>query len=321
MNSTGLILEIHGVLGDKLFIAGSLVISVILSLWAIPQSTHVMVNSAAGLAGRHLGRKWRTLTINASTNNPEAASMLVSFGMRRMGGWANPLGSLFANIYLMYIVALIWVSVKFLIKGRPDKVRELFRLIGSEKRLVAFHVAMSFFLFAMGYAALRVLLGDGEPPQFNMALAITVVLLVIALIVFHFVEGRLKRKRPELFEDIDEEEHNESWGRFLLGTAAVVASCWAMNMLFLGWSELYRTHLEALFGVMIFTWLHWFVGSFITSLPEITIAIHNYEKLKRPDLNTALGSTTYSNMVNIAIALFGLVIWMIMSGAGVSFTW
>jgi Ca2+/Na+ antiporter len=94
-----------------------------------------------------------------------------------------------------------------------------------------------------------------------------------------------------------------------------------MNALFLGWSVIYSGSLSGLFGPMIFAWLHYFLGSLITSLPELTVTVHNLEKMRAPDLNTALGSVSYSNMVNLAIALLGLILWVVFTSLGVSFSW
>ena len=79
--------------GQHWFLIQSIILSLIVCRWGIPITTDMMVNASAGLAGKHLGEKNRTLVINASTNNPELANMLVSIGMGRAGGIGNPLGS------------------------------------------------------------------------------------------------------------------------------------------------------------------------------------------------------------------------------------
>ncbi|MEQ8820397.1 MAG: hypothetical protein RLY93_09130 [Sumerlaeia bacterium] len=318
---TQFLIDLHGAWGNAGFLTLSTVLSLVLAFIAIPKFTDVMVNSAAGLAGKHLGRRSRTLIINASTNNPEAASMLVSFAMRRMGGWANPLGSLFANIYLMYGVALIYVFAKFWFTGQREKAAALWKLLKKERRLAAYHFVVSFLIFLLGFAALRVLMGDGQEPAFDLALVLTMALLLAGVGIFLVFDRWLKTHRPELLDDIDAEHHNESWTLFFVGTAGVIASTYVMNALFLAWSDIYDQKLTGLFGLAVFTWLHWFLGSLITSLPEITVAIKNYQKVTPPELNTALGSVTYSNMVNLLIALLGLLVWMIMASLGVHFLW
>ncbi|MDK2971691.1 MAG: hypothetical protein PWP23_1446 [Candidatus Sumerlaeota bacterium] len=308
-------------MGNGAFIAASMVVSALLSFVVIPRATQLMVNNAAGLAGRHLGKSWRTLCINASTNNPEAAAMLVSFGMRKMGGWSNPLGSLLANVYLMYLAGFAWVALKLAIKGDRERLRQFLRLLRAEWRLLLGHLAVSLVLFAFGFSALRVMMSRETMTPLDPSVALVAVLLILGIAAFVVFEMILKRRRIELFDDMDESGFTESWGGLLAGTLGVIAACWVMNALFLGWSVIYSGSLSGLFGPMIFAWLHYFLGSLITSLPELTVTVHNLEKLRAPDLNTALGSVSYSNMVNLAIALLGLILWVVFTSLGVSFSW
>ena len=129
-----------------------------------------------------------------------------------------------------------------------------------------------------------------------------------ALIVFFIFEKRLKKKRGELFEDIDETDHVECWWTFFAGTGGLVIACYLMNSMFLAWGDLYQDQLSAVFGPAVFTALHYFLGSLVTSLPETSVAIRNYRRCTAPDLNTALGSASYSNMSNLAIAAIGAVL-------------
>ena len=317
-----LLINLAGSIGDPLFIAASIVLALLLSFVGIPYTTDMMVNSTAGLAGKYFGPRSRTLFINASTNNPEAFSMLVSFGLKRMGGWSNPLGSLFANIYLMYGVALIWVFLKFLVTGKTDKARELWQLIKKEKKLFAGHVIVAFVMFGSGWGALQLFKGSGErDPEPGLIALLTGLILAAAMIVFYIFEKRLKDQRPELFDEMNEDDHNESWFQFILGTTGVIFCCWVMNELFLAWSEVYQGSLSKVFGPLIFLWLHYFVGALITSLPEMNVAIKNFEHCKPADLNTALGSASYSNLVNLGIAFLGLIVWFLLALLGVSFSW
>ena len=314
--------SIHTNFGNGVFITISVIVSLLLSFVAIPLTTHLMVNSTAGLAGKYFGPKSRTLFINASTNNPEAFSMFASFSIGRMGGWSNPFGSLLANIYLMYGVALIYVSVKFLVKGELVRLRELYRLLALEWRLVLVHLSASVITFVVGFAALRVMMIKNEEPTVGLHVVTVAGLIAFGIIAFMIADRFLKSRRPELFDDIDSASFNESWPSFFFGTAGVIISCYLMNELFLAWTQIYSEGLSRLFGAsMIFAWLHYFLGALITSLPEMTVAVHNYEKTKAPDLNTALGSVSYSNMVNLAICLVGLGIWLFVSLFGVQFTW
>ncbi|MDE0837112.1 MAG: hypothetical protein OSA84_12250 [Akkermansiaceae bacterium] len=75
-----------------------------------------------------------------------------------------------------------------------------------------------------------------------------------------------------------------------------------MNSLFLAWGDLYHSQLSAIFGPAVFTALHYFLGSLVTSLPETSVALRNYRRCSAPDLNTALRSASHSNMSNLGIA-------------------
>ncbi len=154
-----LLIQIHTSLGSTGFIAISLGIAVLLCWLAIPITTDLMVNNAAGIAGRKFGPNSRTLVINASTNNPELLSMAVSMGSKRMGGWANPLGSLLANVYLMYGVGLLWVYFRFTVTGQKEKRRTLSKLLWQERRLLTWHLVVAFGTFACGLLALKTMQG------------------------------------------------------------------------------------------------------------------------------------------------------------------
>lgn len=317
-----LLIALHGLVGDGWFLAVSAVVGLLLAFVAIPRATDLMVNCAAGLAGRYFGKGSRTLVINASTNNPEAASMVVSFTLMRFGGWANPLGSLLANIYLLYGVSVVWVGLKFAARRDWTRLRALLRIMWDERRLAAVHIGLSVLMFVFGYFALRVVLAQGgDGPVLGLAIAAGAGLLALGIVAFIVIEAVLKRRRPELFEDMDATDHRESWGGFLAGTLGVVGACWIMNEFFLAWTDVYGAPLGRLFGPMAFAWLHWIVGALITSLPELNVAVKNLEKLKAPELNTALGSVSYSNFVNLAIALVGLGVWAGLAWLGVSFLW
>lgn len=322
---TPLLIELHARAGDAPFLLVSVVASVLLALWAIPRATDVMVNSIAGLAHRHFGARSRTLFINASTNNPEAFAMLVSFGLGKLGGWSNPLGSLLANIYLLYGGAVIVVVVKFAARGERDSLRRLRTLLRAEWRLLLGHMLVSLVMFGLGFTAMKLLMGaEGAPTLANSgSRALIAGALIAAGILGFFLlfERRLKGARPELYDDMDSSQFRASWRGFLGGTAAVIFTCWVMNELFLAWTDVYGTALARLFGPLVFAWLHYFLGALITSLPEMTVAVRNLGKLRGPDLNTAAGSVSYSNMVNLAIALIGLVLWAALSMAGVKFAW
>jgi len=349
--ATDFILNTHATIGDLWFIVASIVVSIVLCFIAIPMTTNLMVNQVAGLARRWFGAKTRTLVINASTNNPELASMVVSMGIGRMGGWANPCGSLLANGYLMYLFAPIWFMLILVVKGKFNLLGEFFKLLRAEKRLVMWHISIALGAFACGNVALwlmRSKFGRGEnpltPPNETTELAVNAtstnvlqstgatpntglfmfaalaILIVGVALVFYF-EHRLKKKRPNLFTDIHDEHHGDSIFLFIVGTLGLIIACWVMNTMFLAWTALYSDTLSSLLGDQVFAGLHYFLGALITSLPELNVALSNYRRLTVPDLNTALGSASYSNLTNLVIVLLGLAVFTGLASFGLVLPW
>ena len=307
--------------GQHWFLIESLILGFLICWWGIPITTDMMVNASAGLANKHFGPKSRTMVINASTNNPELANMLVSIGIGRAGGIANPLGSNFANMYLMFLIAPVWVMLRWTLRGRIDRVKALMSLLFKEKKLVATHVFMAMLMFGFANVAYWFMTGynqfarhpeDVSLHPWNMLLTGAVVCSV-GVLLFVLWDRLMKRWRPELFEDIDEEEHSERWLTFFAGTAGLILISYVLNELFLSWSQVYESTLSGYFGAAIFAGLHFFVGALVTSLPELKVAVDNYEKVASPDLNTALSSASVSNMTNLAIAILGIVLIGILS--------
>ena len=142
---------------------------------------------------------------------------------------------------------------------------------------------------------------------------------LIGVFVFRLWDKSLQKKRPELFDDIEDGDHLECWKTFFLGSAGLIVVSMLLNTLFLTWSEVYSSNLKGLFGAAIFAGLHYFAGALVTSLPELKVALDNYEKLSSPDLNTALSSASVSNMTNLAIAIVGVVLIGVLSAFGVTF--
>ena len=307
---------IHTALGDSAFIVLMLTIAVALSLKLIPTTTDMMVNAAAGLAGKHLGRQYRTLVINCSTNNPEVATMFVAFlfagSSMRLGGIGTPLGSNFANIYLIFLVALGWVLLRHWLADRLN-FRGLVSLLWLEKRVVVWHLMMSLGMFVMACFAFRLLTGQfpigssttvaALPTKEKIALA--GLMCFVGIAVFVWRDKELRRTRPELFEDIDEEDHIASWTAFATGTVGLVIGCYLINAMFMVATKLYSGVLSTVLGPAVFAVLHYFLGALVTSLPEMNVAIANYRRLQSADLNTALSSASASNMSNLAIAAAG----------------
>lgn len=313
--------------GEHWFLFESIILAVIICRWAIPITTDMMVNASAGLSGKHFGDKSRTLVINASTNNPELANMIVSLGMGRAGGIANPLGSNFANMYLMFLVAPVWLLARWSCTGQRAKAGALIRLLINEKRLVLSHVFMAVLMF--GFASLAYWFMTGfhqfarqpegvELRPWNLLLLGAVICLV-GVVLFRLWDKSMQRKRPELFDDIESGDHLECWKTLVLGTGGLIIVSFVLNGLFLAWSDIYAGILSGFFGSAIFAGLHYFAGALVTSLPELKVATDNYEKLSAPDLNTALSSASVSNMTNLAIAILGVTTIGVLSALGITF--
>lgn len=322
-----LFIELHQLTGTTPFVLITIAIGLLLSLWIIPWTTDLMVNASAGLAGRYLGRKHRTLIINCSTNNPEAGSMLVAMAMGRLGGIANPLGSNLANIYLIFIVAPLWVIARFLVTGRRQQAGAMLKLFASQKKLVAWHLGLACLMWALAFTGYQLMLRLKPEPEAGGGGTIEVMWILPAVfglglagvLGFVVLDRWLQRRKPGLYEDIDDDEHTESWLRFAAGTVGLVLACYVLNSLFLACSELFADRLSRWVGAAVFAGLHYFLGALVTSLPELTVATKNYARLTPPDLNTAMASASVSNMTNLAIATLGAGIAAIMLIFGAQF--
>jgi len=313
--------------GRHFFLIETLILAFAICKWGVPITTDMMVNASAGLAGKHFGDKSRTLVINASTNNPELANMLVSIGVGRAGGIANPLGSNFANIYLMYLIAPVWVVFHWTITGQGAKAKQLLALMAREKKLVMTHVFMAVVMFVFSSVTYYFISGyhqfsrQTEVPALNSTgLLLTGAGISLAGVIAFLVWDRhLKKKRPELFDDIDSEEHTECWKTFALGTGGLILSSFLLNAIFLGWTAVYGTTLQGFLGAAVFAGLHYFAGALVTSLPELKVAVDNYRKISPSDLNTALSSASVSNMTNLAIAIVGVLLISLLGAMGIVF--
>lgn len=309
--------NLHQSVGNTVFLLLMAAAALVLSIKLIPVTTDMMVNAAAGLAGKYLGRQYRTLVINCSTNNPEIATMLIAFlfaGAARAGGIGTPLGSNFANIYLIFAVALGWVFLT----GLKDRSRNksLLSLLRKEKKVVVWHLIMSVAMFLLASLAFRMLYGQfpigaentklEQPTTQQIVIAACLCLFGVGLFIWR--DAAFRKQRPELFEDIDDEEHVEDWKLALIGTLGLVVSCYLINAMFVVASNLYSESLSAVFGPAVFAALHYFAGALVTSLPEMNVAISNYRRIESPDLNTAMASASASNMSNLAIAAVGCLI-------------
>lgn len=319
-----LIIKLHDSTNEFIFLTISAIIGAIFCLWLIPKTTDLMTDSAAGLAGKYWGRDQRTLVINSSTNNPELFLMLLSLSIGRLGGIATPLGSNFANIYLMFIVAPLIVIGKWLFLGKIKRIKDLIELVTKEKMVFVWHLLMSLLMFVFATTAYWLITGkseffplpDATTPRGLPWLLVGNILCLAGIGLFLVFEGKFKKKRPELFEDITEEEGEASWLKFVLGTAGLIGLCYVLNTSFVAWTVIYTGTLSSFFGTAIFAGLHYFLGSLISSLPETAVAVKNYERLTAPDLNTAMASASQSNMTNLAIACLGslLAVGLLLAG-------
>lgn len=307
--------NLQGDVGDVVFLPLMAIIAFTLSIKLIPLTTDMMVNSAAGLAGQYLGRQYRTLVINCSTNNPEVATMIISLlfvsGAKRYGGIGTPLGSNLANIYLIFLVALIWTLGRLFLKSRMSFYK-LVLLLRRERKLVAWHLLISIAMFGLAFISFQLIkpleLPEGAIRPTKLKLFGGALLCLSGVALYLWRESGLRKSRPELFEDIDDEDHVASWKMFTFGTAGLIACCYLLNLMFEVASNLYGGTLSLLFGPAVFAMMHYFLGALVTSLPEMIVAVSNYERADSPDLNTALSSASASNMSNLAIAGVGCLI-------------
>ena len=63
-----------------------LVVGGLIGWFVLPWSSDGMADEVAGLVGRHLGRRFRPLAVNAGTNFPELLLMLYALALGKWGG-------------------------------------------------------------------------------------------------------------------------------------------------------------------------------------------------------------------------------------------
>ncbi|MGB3508840.1 MAG: hypothetical protein WBA93_06285 [Microcoleaceae cyanobacterium] len=321
------IIQLYHSTNEITFLAISAITALIFCFLFIPTATDIMVNAAAGLAGKYLGKDQRTVVINSSTNNPELFLMLLSLSIGRLGGIATPLGSNFANIYLMFIVAPIIVIIKWIFLGKISHIKNFIEIINKEKMLFLWHLLMSLSMFAFATTAYWCITGESEFTPLPEGISSRTLSWVIVggliclagVFVFFVYERQFKQKRPELFDDINADDYEASWWKFIIGTALLILLCYILNTLFIAWTEIYDDLLSRLFGDAVFAGLHYFLGSLISSLPETIVAVKNYERLTSPDLNTAMASASQSNMTNLGIGFLGSVLASLLLAMGMNY--
>lgn len=303
-----ILLRVHDSVGDSTFVVIMIVIGFAISLRVIPYTTSMMVNAAAGLTGKYLGPEYRTLVINCSTNNPELVTMLLALfvsGKQGVGGIGTPLGSNFANIYLIFFVALVWLLFGLWFRDKSQFYR-LLTLLRRERALVGWHLAMSIVMFLIASTAFQLLTWTTPPARYMVA--VIILLCIIGVAIFVWRERILQRKRPDLFHDIDDVGHVACWRSLLVGTFGLLIACYVVNAMFVVSTQLYSATLSQVLGNSVFAAMHYFLGALITSLPELNVAIYNYRKITSADLNTGLASASASNMSNLAVAGAGAAV-------------
>ena len=201
------------------------------------------------------------------------------------------MGSNFANIYLMFGVALGWVLLTLRLSS-PSAFRAFLNLLFQERRLVGWHLLMSGSMFLISCFGYRVLTGKfpigpgGEAVAPNpIRILGAAFLCCIGISIFVWRDGILRKQCPELFEDIDEADHAPSWKVFAIGTCGLIFGCYVINVMFVVATDLYTPSLEQVFGKGVFAALHYFLGALVTSLPELSVAIKNYRRVATADLN------------------------------------
>ena len=251
-----LLVELHNHIGEIPFLVISLVTAGFFCIWLIPYSTDLMTNAAAGLAEKFLGARQRTLVINSSTNLPELFLMFISLGLGRFGGVATPLGSNFANIYLMFALAPVIAIGKWLLLGRISRIRDFINLLKQERKLLIWHLMLSLTLFLFSSLACWSMTGIFPfivSPE-NTSIRTGSFLLgggficLIGIGLYFFFDYKLKSQRPELFDDIEDTNFEASWIKFFWGTGVVISSCYILNLFFMALTQLYEPFLESFFG-------------------------------------------------------------------------
>ena len=291
-----------------LFPALCLAVGGVLGRYVIPWSSDGMADELAGLVGRKMGRRYRTLAVNAGTNFPELLLMGYALLIGHWGGIGNPLGSNLANIYLVLLIAPLWIAVTGPSGG--------FGRLKSEFRLVKKHVIAALILWLFATIAMRSLASDGEGQLQAANAGVSLALCAVGFIGFLFWARRDRRRNPEVYEGDDGFSSAGDFKRLLRMLLVLGISSAAINWIFLAVSELYSDSLSQLFGVRTFAYLHYFVGSLVTSLPELTVATRALRRDTTPSANLALAGASVSNATNLGIAMLGILLALLFQISG-----
>lgn len=291
-----------------LFPALCIAIGALLGRYVIPWSSDGMADELAGLVGRKLGRQYRTLAVNAGTNFPELLLMGYALLIGHWGGIGNPLGSNFANIYLVLIIAPFWVVITGP-TGGINRLRSEFRLIGK-------HVVAAILLWVFATLAMRSLVNDSDGGLVASNAWLSLALCLTGFLGFLAWARRDRHRNPEVYEGDDGFSSAGDFKRLLKMLVVLGISSAAINWIFLAVSDVYQESLSQLFGVRIFAYMHYFVGSLVTSLPELTVATRALRRDTTPGANLALAGASVSNATNLGIAMFGILLALLFQISG-----
>ena len=291
-----------------LFPALCLAVGGVLGRYVIPWSSDGMADELAGLVGRKMGRRYRTLAVNAGTNFPELLLMGYALMIGHWGGIGNPLGSNLANIYLVLLIAPIWIACTGPAGG--------FGRLKTEFRLVKKHVIAAVVLWVLATFAMRSLASEAEGELVAASAGFSLGLCAVGFVGFLFWARRDRHRNPEVYEGDDGFNSHGNLRRLLKMLFLLGISSAAINWIFLAATELYEESLSQLFGVRIFAYLHYFVGSLVTSLPELTVATRALRRDTTPSANLALAGASVSNATNLGIAMLGILLALLFQISG-----
>ncbi len=276
--------------------------------FVLPWSSDGMADEVAGLVGRHFGRRFRPLAVSAGTNFPELLLMLYALALGQWGGIANPLGSNFANIYLVVLIAPIWAQIT----GSGGGLMQLRR----EFHLVRKHVLMAVGLWLLSRFAMTGLVESNGSLFEWSAVQIPLAYCGGGVLFFLWWARRDQRKNPEIYAGDDGFQSSGRWPRLIFMLLILGASSALLNWLFLAGTELYKEDLSHLLGRSVFAYLHYFVGALVTSLPELTVAVRAFRRSTSSSANLALAGTSVSNATNLGIAMLGILLALLFQISG-----
>ena len=290
------------------FPCAALVVGGLIGWFVLPWSSDGMADEVAGLVGRHLGRRFRPLAVNAGTNFPELLLMLYALALGKWGGIANPLGSNFANIYLVVLIAPIWAQIT----GSGGGLTQLRR----EFHLVRKHVLMALGLWMLSrFAMIGLVETNGSPFEWSVVQT-PLACCGGGVLFFLWWARRDQRNNPEIYDGDDGFQSPGRWPRLILMLLVLGASSAVLNWLFLAGTELYKDDLSHLLGRSVFAYLHYFVGALVTSLPELTVAVRAFRRSTSSGANLALAGTSVSNATNLGIAMLGILLALLFQISG-----